>query len=64
MLRRKDGEAAPAGFDGSSIGTALLGWLPMVREGGSRSAREDVKPRVTAQAVALARDLMDAEPLP
>jgi hypothetical protein len=64
VLRRKDAERTPAGLEETSIGHDLLGWLPVVREGGSRSGRDDVKPRVAAQAVALARDLMDAEPLP
>ena len=42
----------------------LLTWLPVMREPGSRAAHDTVSGRVAAQGVALARELMEAEPLP
>jgi hypothetical protein len=62
-VRRKDGEAAAAAFDGESMAEDLLAWLPAVREPGSRAGAADVITIAGAQAVLLARDLMDAEPL-
>jgi hypothetical protein len=62
IIRRKDGDNAAA-FDGESIAEDLLTWLPAVREPGSRAADVDVTSIASAQAVRLARDLMDAEPL-
>ena len=64
VLRRKDGQTAPTGLQGEAIADDLLTWLPAVREPGSRASRDDVAGRVAAQGVTLARDLMDAEPLP
>ncbi len=63
LLRRKDGEIA-SGFDGGAVGDDLLAWLPAMREPGSRATHDGVTANVAAQGLALARDLMDAEPLP
>ena len=63
VVRRKDGEGSPAGFDGESIGDDLLTWLPAVREPGSRAAAVDVTRIADAQAVLLARELMAMEPV-
>lgn len=63
VLRRKDGDIAP-GFDGGAVGDDLLAWLPALREPGSRATHDGVAANVAAQGLALARDLMDAEPLP
>jgi hypothetical protein len=63
VLRRKDGESAP-GFDGGAVGDDLLAWLPAMREPGSRATHDSATANVAAHGLALARDLMDAEPLP
>ena len=63
LVRRKDGEGSDA-FDGEAVGDDLLTWLPAVREPGSRATHDSVSGRVAAQGIALARDLMEAEPLP
>ena len=63
VIRRKDGEHAPGGLDGESIGDDLLTWLPAIREPGSRASAVDVTRIADAQAVLLARDLMALEPL-
>ncbi len=64
VLRRKEGEASPAGFDGVAIGEDLLAWLPPAREPGARPSHGDYTATARTQAAALARDLMAAEPLP
>jgi hypothetical protein len=62
VLRRKDDDGAT--LDGESMADDLLTWLPAVREPGSRALPDGVSALVATQAASLARDLMDAEPLP
>lgn len=64
VLRRKDGESGRSELDGESLADDLLTWLPAVREPGSRASHDGVAALAAAQAATLARDLMDAEPLP
>lgn len=64
VLRRKEGEATAARFDGTAIGDDLLTWLPAAREPGARPSHPDLTATMCTQAAALARDLMAAEPLP
>ncbi|BCS35920.1 hypothetical protein TBR22_A51550 [Luteitalea sp. TBR-22] len=64
VMRRRDGDATPTAFDGDGIGADLLAWLPALRERGTRGAAGVPTAVLEAQCAALARDLMDAEPLP
>ena len=64
VLRRKDGECGRSGLDGESLADDLLTWLPAVREPGSRASRDGAGVLAATQAATLARELMDAEPLP
>jgi hypothetical protein len=66
VLRRRDADAnsQAATFDGERLGADLLAWLPALREGGTRSRGAVSTAVIDAQCAALARDLMDAEPLP
>jgi hypothetical protein len=65
VMRRRAADASnnATTFDGERLGTDLLTWLPALRESGMRS-HSVVPAAIDAQCAALARDLMDAEPLP
>ena len=63
VMRRKAGEALGRGFDGEGLASDLLEWLPAVREPGTRAARAEASPEAASHGMALARHLMEAEPL-
>jgi hypothetical protein len=63
VLRRKTGEALGRGFDGEGLASDLLAWLPAVREPGTRATAASAGPAAARHGVALARQLMEAEPL-
>ena len=64
VMRRRAGDAAPTTFEGDAIADDLLTWLPALREPGRRSSGVVPAAVLETQCEALARDLMDAEPLP
>ena len=64
VMRRKAGELTGRDFEGDALAADLLTWLPVVREPGTRAASGPAPATGAAQhGIALARQLMEAEPL-
>jgi hypothetical protein len=63
VLRRRRTAASGSTFDGESLASDVLSWLPAVREPGARSTPAESNVRTAARGAALAQTLMAAEPL-
>ena len=63
VQRRRAADRTADAFDGDALGDDLLTWLPAVREPGTRATATVASRVIAAQGDALARALMDAEPV-